>query len=282
MKTVVYPLIHLRLMNGETARFWHDNWSPFGCLYDYLGASSSRLGIPLNATVASLFRNGSWRLPPARSEHQLNLLAYLTTIQLSEGQDTFSWELEGKAMMKFETGKIYHYLRGITKTKEWAPAVWSSRSIPRHSFHAWLVVLDRNPTQDRLIRWGLPVSHLCLLSNTAAETRSHLYMDCPFSYVLWSLVAAKCQLQALQSWTDLLNQMTTLSAPRSKKLLCLLAWKSVMYWLWRERNERLHAQIFRSVDSLLKTIDLQARNQIQSFREASPSLASQMIQLGFT
>lgn len=279
MKNVVYPMICLQLQNGESARFWHDNWSPFGCLYDYLGASTSRLGIPLNATVASLRRNGSWRLPPARSENQLNLLSHLTTIQLFEGDDYYKWVIDGKEMLRYETGRIYHYLRGITEKVEWGEAVWSSRSIPRHSFHSWLVVLDRNPTRDRLISWGLQVSHLCLLCNTASETRDHLYMDCPFSFDLWSLIAGKCFLQPLRNWTALLDQMTLLPPPRTRRLLCLLAWKAVMYWIWRERNERLHANTFRTVDSLFKTSDLQVRNQISSFRQSSPKLSSKMMQL---
>ncbi|CAN6828362.1 unnamed protein product, partial [Brassica oleracea] len=37
-----------------------------------------------------------------------------------------------------------------------------------------------------------------------------------------------------------------------------------MYWLWRERNQRLHANTFRSVDSLIKTIDLQKASQNQT------------------
>lgn len=32
MKDVVFPLIKLRLQNGLSARFWTDNWSPFGSL----------------------------------------------------------------------------------------------------------------------------------------------------------------------------------------------------------------------------------------------------------
>lgn len=164
MKNVVYPLIRLQLQNGATARFWYDNWSPFGCLHDYLHASNSRFGIPANATVASLYRNGAWRLPPARSDHQLQLISYLTTVQLTYDHDCYLWEMEGKIMQKFETWKVYHYyLRGNIDTVNWAPAVWSSKSIPRQSFHSWLVVLDRNPTRDRLISWGLQVSHLCLL-----------------------------------------------------------------------------------------------------------------------
>lgn len=66
LKSVVFPLIKLRLEDGLTARFWHDNWTPFGSLATALNSSVSRLGIPDNATVASLFRRGAWRLPAAR------------------------------------------------------------------------------------------------------------------------------------------------------------------------------------------------------------------------
>ena len=185
-------------------------------------------------------------------------------------------------MLRYDTGKVYHHLCGDQAVVQWAGAVWSSKSIPRHSFHSWLVVLDRNQTRDRLLSWGLQVSHLCLLCNVTSETRNHLYMDCPYSYDLWSRLATKCQLQPLRNWSDLLNQMIALPPPKQNKLLSLLAWKATMYWLWRERNQRLHANTFRSVDSLIKTIDLQIRNQIQSFRESNPSLSSKMLQLWFS
>ena len=167
-------------------------------------------------------------------------------------------------MLRYDTGKVYHHLCGDQAVVQWAGAVWSSKSIPRHSFHSWLVVLDRNPTRDRLLSWGLQVSHLCLLCNVTSETRNHLYMDCPYSYDLWSRLATKCQLQPLRNGSDLLNQMIALPSPKQNKLLSLLAWKATMYWLWRERNQRLHANTFRSVDSLIKTIDLQKASQNQT------------------
>ena len=52
LKSVVFPLIKLRLQNGETTRFWSDNWTPFGDLRTYLSATNSRMGIPLDATVS--------------------------------------------------------------------------------------------------------------------------------------------------------------------------------------------------------------------------------------
>lgn len=54
LKDAAFPLIKLWLGNGNSARFWFDNLTPFGKLYDYLDASRSRMGIPLNATVSSL------------------------------------------------------------------------------------------------------------------------------------------------------------------------------------------------------------------------------------
>ncbi|XP_056844021.1 uncharacterized protein LOC130496191 [Raphanus sativus] len=278
MKNVVYPLICLRLQNGESARFWFDNWSPFGCLYDYLQGATSRLGIPLHATVSSLLRNGVWLLPPARSDNQLQLLSFLTTVNLNDDADYFEWEIQGNTTNRFSTADVYHYLCGSKATVQWASAIWAKKGIPRHDFHGWLVVLDRLPTRDRMLGWGLQVSPLCLLCNSSAESRSHLYMDCNFSYDLWCLAASRCNIQPYRSWTALLDQMMSLTSSRSSNLLTLLVWKSVMYWVWHERNQRLHVGAFRNTDSLFKTIDHQIRNRIQSFRETSPRMASLMMQ----
>lgn len=103
LRHVVFPLIKLRLQNGETARFWSDNWTPFGDLHTYLNASNSRMGIPLQATVSSLCLNGVWRLPPARSEAQLQLYSYLTTIELTSDQDYYEWEINGQIYSSYRT-----------------------------------------------------------------------------------------------------------------------------------------------------------------------------------
>lgn len=65
LRQEVFPLIKMSLENGESARFWHDNWTPFGSLSTFLSNSPTRFGIPLKASVVSLCRNGVWRLPPA-------------------------------------------------------------------------------------------------------------------------------------------------------------------------------------------------------------------------
>lgn len=282
LRTVVFPLIKLCLEDGLTARFWHDNWSPLGSLAATLNASASRLGIPDNATVASLYRIGAWRLPPARSEPQLLLHAFLTTIIFTTNPDYYEWEIAGKVSLTYSTGQTYSYLRGNIDEVSWAKAVWFSNGIPRQQFHAWLLVLDRCPTRNRLLSWGIQVSPLCLLCNNDHESRDHLFFNCSFSFHLWELSATRCSIQPLRTWSQTLDQMQGLPSQRSQRsarLLSLLAWQSNLYWLWNERNSRLHSNSFRSIDTLFTMIDRQIRNKIQSFRPSNPKLSSSMLQL---
>lgn len=111
-KSVAYPLIHLRIQNGESGRFWIDNWSLYGRLQDYLERGRSRLGILLKATLASLFCNGTWRLPAARTENQLQVLSFITTFHFNDESDFYEWEINGKCSEKYSTGEVYHCLRG--------------------------------------------------------------------------------------------------------------------------------------------------------------------------
>lgn len=181
LKSEVFPLIKLRLQNGENARFWSDNWSPFGDLRTHLAGNNSRWGIHIHATVSSLCMDGIWSLPPARSEPQIQLYIYLTTVQLTSCQDYYEWEIDGRVYSSYKTGLLYDYLTDQKPDVSWHKAVWISRAIPRHSFHAWLVVQNRNQTRDRLINWGLQVDARCLLCNANQESRDHLFFSCNYS-----------------------------------------------------------------------------------------------------
>lgn len=152
LKDFVFPLIKLRFEIGNTTRFWFENWTPFGSLYDYLRGCGTRLGIPLTAVVSSLHSDGAWRLPPARTDRHLQLHCFLTTVQLTTNEDNYEWEIDGRTTTKLRTGEVYTYLSKERQDVLWHKAVWTSREIPRHNFHTWLVVLDTLPTKDRLIR----------------------------------------------------------------------------------------------------------------------------------
>ncbi|XP_013751499.1 uncharacterized protein LOC106453844 [Brassica napus] len=271
----------MRVENGRSARFWLDNWAPTSSITMSQVSPGGHLGIPLNATIASLNREGNWRLPPARSEAMLELYAYMTTIELTSQQDYYEREIQGTTTTKFSTGAIYTYLRGTISEPSWTKAIWFPRAIPRHSFHLWLMTLDRCPTRDRMIQWGIQVDPTCLLCNLAPESRDHLYFDYSYGFALWTMVTTRCRITPRRSWSRTIAQMEMLPLRKAERLLTLLSWQATVYWLWKERNDRHHNNTFRSVDSIFSLLDRQIRNKIQSFRESNPTLSSQMMHRWF-
>ncbi|KAL0877879.1 hypothetical protein Bca101_027585 [Brassica carinata] len=269
----------MRVGNGQICRFWTDNWSPYGSMENHLlRTSRSRLGIPRNATLADLNEEGNWLLPPARSEEWMQIQIHLTTVSLNQAQDCYEWILEDKPTLKYNTSEVYKKLKGSEQLVPWAKVVWNKGGIPRHSFLVWLFTLNRCPTRDRLLSWGLQTDSTCLLCNAADESRDHLLFDCSFSWNLWLVVASKCNLQPQRHWADCLNQLQRLTGDRARKQLTLLGWQAVIYWVWTERNNRLHRSLFRSTDVIFRLLDRQMRDKILALRQASPILSSRLMQ----
>lgn len=192
---IIFNWIKRDLGNGEHTRFWHDNWSPFGRLSEFFKYEITiRRAISPNISMANLFVNNGWVLPPVRSEKQVRLHIYLSTISLTDSQDRYSWEPDNSPMQSYSTGFIYSLLRRPKPLVHWADVAWISPGITKHSFITWLFVLDRCPTKDHIQRWGLPVDTTCYLCNSATESRNHLMFCCPFSWIVWSEIARRCQL----------------------------------------------------------------------------------------
>lgn len=269
----------MRIGNGLTCRFWTDNWSSFGCLKHYFSNDSNfSLRIPLDATLSSLQRGGNWCLPHARSEKQLNLHSYLTTVQLTETEDQYDWVIDGVITTTYSTGSVYSTLYGAGETVPWSKIVWIAGGIPKHSFLCWLFVLNRCPTRDRLLQWGIQTSPICLLCDSSPESRDHLFFSCTYAWNLWLIQARRCGFTPQRTWDTVTTQLQTLGGRTWRGRLILLSWQCCLYWIWQERNGRLHRNSFRSVVALDKLIDRQIKDRILSFRESSPRLSSQMMQ----
>lgn len=98
--------------NGQMCWFWSDNWSPYDNLLIYLEADlNSRLGIPLDVNLASLYSHVRWLLRPTRTEHHVNIHCHLMSLTLSEVQDNYVWALDSTISSKFSTGSVYTLLR---------------------------------------------------------------------------------------------------------------------------------------------------------------------------
>ncbi|VVA98521.1 unnamed protein product [Arabis nemorensis] len=109
---ITFPKQEGGLGNGDDTFFWWDPWTPFGPLIHYLGQDGpSLLGIPLFSTVRELTSNEGWSLPHPRSEKQISLHAFVTTIQLSHLSDKPIWLIGDKVQKSFSSRKAWSEIR---------------------------------------------------------------------------------------------------------------------------------------------------------------------------
>ncbi|KAF3611157.1 hypothetical protein DY000_02050598 [Brassica cretica] len=113
----------------------------------------------------------------------------------------------------------------------------------------------------------------------ADESRDHLYFLCPFAWSLWTLVAQRCRLVPDGRWDHCLTQLQSLSGNKYVRRVTLLGWQSTVYWIWSERNNRLHRNSYRTVDALFRLLDRQIRDKFLSHRDHNPLLASKLMQI---
>ncbi|XP_013705347.1 uncharacterized protein LOC106409230 [Brassica napus] len=239
------------------------------------------MGIPSSATLHDMFVRDRWNIRPARSDRQVQIQAILSSVTLSQLPDEYEWTIEGKVWLKYQTGTIYKLLKNHAQTVPWKGAIWNSGGVPRHSFHAWLVTLNRLPTRDRLLSWGLAVPATCLLCNQGDESRDHLFFSCTFSSELWIHHARRTETTPSTGWNDSLNHMQSLPGPPWRRKLQLIVWQAVIYSIWQERNARLHCNTAKTINTISSILDRTIRNKIHGFRDSNPIGASQMIQFWF-
>ncbi|KAH0903472.1 hypothetical protein HID58_042975 [Brassica napus] len=268
--------------NGVDVNFWFDLWTKFGRLIKFLGPMGPRLtGIPLTTAVAELWRDGAWALRSARSHQMEELLIYLTTISLSDSSSFPQWLITGKIQTSFKSTLIYHSLVE-SPTVPWYPLIWIKRGIPKHKSLAWLMLLNRCPTRDRLLSWGLNTDPLCFLCNQDNESRDHIYFNCSYSSAVWNHFSSRFAINsATNTWDDITNSLQSQSISSKHKYLSILTWQATVYDLWWERNDRLHQGNHRSTDLIIAKISATIKNKISALRPQNNSLASELMQYWF-
>lgn len=280
VRKLAYSWIRVELGNGANTRFWTDNWSPFGNIHSFLNRQSSTLDSRATATISDIYANGVWSLPSPRSDNQLALHTHLTTVSLSNTEDVVVWCPLGSSIdCCYSTGMIYNLIRDHKPHVAWCRAVWTSRGIPKHNFLTWLVNLNRCPTKDRMLNWGLQTDGSCVLCNSALESRDHIFFECNYSFSIWNTLARKVRSSAIRHWNQAINHMQSLSSPKHVRLLTLLAWQAAIYAIWMEINSRIHRKEYRNQDSLIATTASLIKNRISSTRDTSPALSSKMMQI---
>ncbi|CAA7049602.1 unnamed protein product [Microthlaspi erraticum] len=225
-------------------------------------------GISRTSTVAQAKSSGVWTLPRGRHPILILLRNCLPSPPPSlsnsaEEEDLFLWKSDPISPPgRFSTGKTWNSLHPSPPPVVWHKSVWFVNHIPKHAFHLWVTVQDRLPTRDRLSRWGLDVPEVCLLCGTDLESRDHLLFLCSYSAQVWSSFFSHRSLSPPSSFVDIVSWIRSNNLPPKLKLICKLIFQAAVYYIWKERNARLHSPIVKVSQSLVKEIQLLLRAKL--------------------
>ncbi|KAL9293807.1 putative reverse transcriptase zinc-binding domain-containing protein [Arabidopsis thaliana] len=129
------------------------------------------------------------------------------------------------------------------------------------------------PTKSRLASWGLDVSTTCSLCSGSFETRDHLFHHCAFTSIIWDKIMIRIghPAHSFSDWNSILHwaQVQSIASPKTLRLLII---HSLVYLVWRQRNNFIHNQIYLSPTAVFKELDrliintITARRHLKNFR----------------
>ncbi|XP_013704236.1 uncharacterized protein LOC106407939 [Brassica napus] len=257
--------------NGRSASFWFDVWTPLGQLIMHLGPLGPRaLRIRKDVVVADATRGSNWDLPHPRLQQEVALHSYLTTISLplsTECDDMFEWIAGDSSLCTFRSATTWEVLRPREETKDWFDVIWLKGSVPKLAFTMWVANYDRLPTRTRLASWGVPISADCPICSRDLETRDHIFLSCDYSFEVWREVLIRCNppTSRFTEWSELLSWIRAATS-KELRLLRKLATHTVIFHLWKHRNNLIHNQTSLSVTTVFHSIDREMKNIISANR----------------
>ncbi|XP_019084354.1 PREDICTED: uncharacterized protein LOC109125973 [Camelina sativa] len=226
----------------------------------------SQTGIPLFAIVAQACSPSGWNIRTARSPQAEVLQIHLTTVPiltLSTEPDSYVWRIGEDELDDFNTKRTWESIRHRHDPLTWTDHVWYKGAIPRHAIMLWLTHLNRLPTRDMLVHWGMHIENACCICGAHPETRDHLFLHCEFTEEIWLQVTRRLGYrpivfhtwQAFAAWMDIKDSTTPQTLRRFVS-------QAVIYAIWYERNNRFHNNIATPPHIIFKAMDIQIRDAI--------------------
>lgn len=219
-------------------------------------------GLAAESKLCSVISNGSWNWPPARSEDLVEIQALLFDIQPSATEDIVCWTLSASG--HYHAGATWDWLREKSAVVLWHKLILFKYYSPRQSFIAWLAILNRLPTKDRMQSWFPSVYLSCVLC-CQGESRDHLFFECTYSSLVWEDICNRVWCRIPSRWIDFIHWgQQRLGRSRIWMIKIKLMWCYCVYYLWRERNLRLKMGKYCSARQLIEPIRKELNFKFQS------------------
>ena len=178
------------------------------------------------------------------------------------------WKFPGN---NYSAVAVWRELRPKKEKVAWHRLIWSPFVVPKHAIIAWMAILNRLPTKDRLRRWGLVMDGECPLCKHEQETRNHLFFECSYSKAIWKMILQQCRLgRDVRGWSyELTWAIQKLKGKSLISILLTIGWNALIYQVWRERNNRLFKQKEETTEQIMEKIEDVVRHRTAKLRNVA-------------
>ncbi|XP_077237378.1 uncharacterized protein LOC143879071 [Tasmannia lanceolata] len=242
-------LVCYAIGDGKGIDFWKQPWHPNGAISDLVSAGSFNIH-PKNVQVSQLYFGNSWH------PHLQDLKEIISTAIITPGSLNMAvWKPSSSG--EFDSKSAWNSIRKKSPLINWAPSIWFPGHVPKFASTAWLALHGRLTTRDRLGFLGPNRDLKCPLCHTVHESIDHIFFRCSYSRWVWNSVLWRFNLRKNPKRSLLLEEEWLRSYSRGKgqsATALRLAFQSAIFFLWIERNKRVHDQKETHKQSVLKHI----------------------------
>uniref|UniRef100_A0A8I6YB20 Reverse transcriptase zinc-binding domain-containing protein n=1 Tax=Hordeum vulgare subsp. vulgare TaxID=112509 RepID=A0A8I6YB20_HORVV len=185
-KTAFFNMTKFIIGNGESTRFWEDNWlgdEPLALQYPQLYNIAQRRQTIVAAVLRETPLNIQFRrsLIGNRWVRWLHLVRRLMDVSLSDDPDMIVWKLTSNDT--FSVKSMYDHVIDSALIPK-SSHIWNVKVPLKLKIFLWFVHKGVVLTKDNLAKRNWKGNRRCIFCETY-ETIKHLFLDCPMAKILW-------------------------------------------------------------------------------------------------
>lgn len=200
--------------------------------------------------------------------------------------DKVKWKCKDGFVSDFRVGAVWNDMYVDMENANWSKLIWFSQGVPRHAFFLWLAIRERLRTLDRLAIWKVKEDRWCVFCHDGVETHNHLFVECKYIQEVWRCLEGLSGVSeliqrlngAVNPWNELILELSKVPVSNSIwSIIHRMILAAVVYFIWQERNKRVHLEEHRTAVGLarqiielirMKLLGLKVKSSVQVKRAA--------------
>nr|GEW70825.1 RNA-directed DNA polymerase, eukaryota, reverse transcriptase zinc-binding domain protein [Tanacetum cinerariifolium] len=219
-------LIRLKLGNGESASFWHDNWSGSGVVKDLfprLFALENHKEVSVRSKLDDSCLDCTFRRSARGGIEQVQfdaLVNLVNLINLAHIVDRWVWTLKGSG--EFSVAYIRKVIDANRLKSDHSKTRWVKFVPIKINVLAWKIKMDALPSWFNISRRGIDIPSLsCPICDASIETTDHLFFRYHMAKQITRKIATWWEFDQVENntYADWSSWLSTLRLPFKNKAM---------------------------------------------------------------